>query len=59
MGISGTLTFDPGETTKTITIIIKGDREAEGKETFFIKLWQADNALLLYDLGVGTIFNDD
>jgi Calx-beta domain/Bacterial virulence factor lipase N-terminal len=56
---SGTLVFAPGETTKTITVIITGDREEEGKETFFIKLWQADNALLLDDLGVGTIFDDD
>jgi hypothetical protein len=56
---SGTLVFAPGETTKTITIFIKGDKEEEGKETFFIKLWQADNALLLDDLGVGAIFDDD
>src|SRR5262249_12957406 len=56
---SGTLVFAPGETTKTITIVITGDKEKEGKETFFIKLWQADNAILLDDLGVGAIFDDD
>jgi hypothetical protein len=56
---SGTLVFAPGETTKTITIVIKGDKEKEGKETFFLKLWQADNAILLDDLGVGAIFDDD
>jgi hypothetical protein len=56
---SGTLIFAPGETTKTITIVIKGDRKEEGKETFFVKLWQAENALLMDDLGVGTIFDDD
>jgi Calx-beta domain len=56
---SGTLVFAPGETTKTITVVIKGDKEEEGKETFFIKLWQADNALLLEDLALGAILNDD
>jgi hypothetical protein len=56
---SGTLVFAPGETTKTITIVIRGDREEESKETFFIHLWAAENALLLDDLGVGTILNDD
>jgi pimeloyl-ACP methyl ester carboxylesterase len=56
---SGTLVFAPGETTKTITIVIKGDKKKEGKETFFVKLWQADNALLLDDLALGAIFDDD
>lgn len=56
---SGTLIFAPGETTKTITIVIKGDKKKEGKETFFVKLWQADNALLLDYLALGAIFDDD
>jgi Calx-beta domain/Bacterial virulence factor lipase N-terminal len=56
---SGMLVFAPGETTNTITIVIKGDREEEGKETFFVNLWQAENALLVDDLGVGTVFDDD
>src|SRR5262249_26402344 len=56
---SGTLVFVPGETTKTITIVIKGDKEREEKETFFIELWGADNAFLLHGLGVGAIFDDD
>ena len=56
---SGTLDFAPGEMTKTITIVIKGDKEVEGKETFFISLWAAENALLLDDLGVGVVFDDD
>ena len=56
---SGTLVFAPGETTKTITIILMGDKTKEANETFFIELWQADNALLSDDLGVGTIFDDD
>src|SRR5262249_15772252 len=57
--ISGTLVFAPGETTKTITIYITGDREAEDKETFFVELSQAENAILRDALGMGTIFDDD
>lgn len=56
---SGTLVFAPGETTKTITIHIVGDKKEEEKETFFVGFWQADNAILWDDLGVGAIFNDD
>jgi len=58
-GASGTLVFAPGETTKTITIIITGDKVKEDKESFFVELSQADNAVLLDGLGVGTIFDDD
>jgi hypothetical protein len=56
---SGTLVFAPGETIKTITIFIIGDKKTEEKETFFVKLWQADNAILLFDVGIGAIFDDD
>ena len=56
---SGTLVFAPGETTKTITIYITGDREREDKETFFVELSQPENAILLDALGIGTIFDDD
>jgi hypothetical protein len=56
---SGTLVFAPGETTKTVTIIITGDKKKEDKESFFVELSQADNAVLLDGLGVGTIFDDD
>jgi len=56
---SGTLVFAPGETAKTITIVITGDKKKEEKEAFFIELWEAENALLSDDLGVGTIFDDD
>jgi Calx-beta domain-containing protein/virulence factor lipase-like protein len=56
---SGTLVFAPGETTKTITIIITGDPTKEDKESFFVELSQADNAVLLDGTGVGTIFDDD
>jgi hypothetical protein len=35
---SGTLTFAPGETSKTITVLVYGDRVPEPNETFFVNL---------------------
>jgi hypothetical protein len=57
--ISGTLTFAPGETSKTVTIQVKGDRKREANETFFLNLSGVVNALLEDDQGIGTIENDD
>ena len=57
---TGTLTFAPGETTKTITIEVKGDSKRESNETFSLELFAASsNALLPDALGIGTILNDD
>ena len=36
---SGTLTFAPGETTKTITIEVKGDSKKEADERFYLDLF--------------------
>ena len=36
---NGTLTFAPGETTKTITIEVKGDSKKEANETFYLDLY--------------------
>lgn len=57
---SGTLTFSPGQTSKTITVNVKGDKTVEGNETFFVRLFNAStNALILDELGLGLILNDD
>ncbi|HEX5447113.1 MAG TPA: FG-GAP-like repeat-containing protein [Pirellulales bacterium] len=56
---SGTLTFAPGETTKTITVLVKGDKKSEADESFFVNLSNAKGALLDDDQGEGTILNDD
>ena len=57
---SGTLTFAPGETTKTITIEVKGDSKKEANETFFLDLFgNSSNSLFTKSRGVGTILNDD
>jgi hypothetical protein len=56
---SGSLTFAPGETTKSITVPVKGDRKKEASETFYLNLSGALNALLADSQGLGTILNDD
>jgi hypothetical protein len=57
--ISGTLTFAPGETTMTITVVINPDKKKDADETFFVDLGGAVNALLLDDQGFGLILSDD
>ncbi|HUE71543.1 MAG TPA: Calx-beta domain-containing protein, partial [Pirellulaceae bacterium] len=57
---TGTLTFNPGETTKTITIEVKGDNKKEANETFYLDLFDSSsNSLLAKNRGIGTILNDD
>jgi hypothetical protein len=57
---SGTLTFAPGETTKTITVVVKGDKKKESNETFFVNLSDpSSNALISDAQGIGTILDDD
>jgi hypothetical protein len=57
---TGTVTFNPGETSKTITVEVYGDRNREANETFFVDLFgNSNNSLLTKARGVGTILNDD
>ncbi len=57
---TGTLTFAPGETTKTITIEVKGDSKKEANETFYLDLFgNSSNSLFTKSRGLGTILNDD
>jgi hypothetical protein len=57
---SGTVTFAPGETTKTITVSVKGDKKNEPDEWFAVDLSGASsNALISDPQGIGWILNDD
>ena len=57
---SGTITFAPGETVKTITISVKGDSKREANEVFYLDLFGlSSNALFTKNRGIGTILNDD
>jgi hypothetical protein len=57
--VSGTLTFFPGDTTKTIPVTINSDSVSEPTKTFVINLSSPAGAILLNTQGVGTILNDD
>jgi len=56
---SGQLTFNPGETTKTIVVSVVGDTLGESNETFFVNLNFSTNSNIIRFRGTGTILNDD
>jgi CSLREA domain-containing protein len=52
---SGTLAFAPGETTKTVSVVVNSDAEAEPVETFALNLSNPSNVSLARAQGTGTI----
>jgi hypothetical protein len=56
---NGTLTFNPGDLTKTVGVTINGDVNFETNETFVVNLSTAVNATIADNQGAGTIQNDD
>src|SRR5262249_24494256 len=56
---SGSLTFPPGETDKTVTVSVVGDRLGEAEETFQVNLSGATNATISDSAAVGTIVDDE
>jgi Calx-beta domain/Bacterial Ig domain/FG-GAP-like repeat/Bacterial cadherin-like domain len=57
---SGTVTFAPGETSKTIKVLIQGDTKFETDQTLKVNLIEATNAALAAQTAaIGTIRNDD
>ncbi|MFB2968178.1 Calx-beta domain-containing protein, partial [Aerosakkonema sp. BLCC-F183] len=56
---SESITFNPGETNKIISVAVKGDIKVEGNENFFVNLIGVANANIADRQGVGTIINDD
>ncbi|MBX9585016.1 MAG: glycoside hydrolase family 9 protein [Gemmataceae bacterium] len=56
---SGTLTFAPGETSKTVRVTTTDDTLTEGDETFRLVLSAPTDATLADDTGVGTIADND
>jgi Calx-beta domain/PA domain len=55
---SGTVTFTPGQTSRTFTVAIKGDTEDESDETFLVNLSAPTNASIADGQAVGTIIDD-
>jgi Ca2+-binding RTX toxin-like protein len=56
---SGTLTFAPGETVKTVVVDITDDGAAEGSETFALNLVNASGAVILDNQAVARIGTSD
>lgn len=57
---TGTLSFSPGETTKTFTIQVKSDSIREADETFCVGLFDSSsNTFFTNVYASGTILNDD
>jgi hypothetical protein len=56
---SGTLVFQPGVWSQTITITVKSDRTREPDETFTVEIFNAVGASVVDAVATGTILNDD
>jgi subtilisin-like proprotein convertase family protein len=56
---SGILTFAPGATSQTVTVVVNGDTQLEPNETFLVNLSDAAGAAAARGVGFGTIVNDD
>jgi hypothetical protein len=54
-----TLTFSPGQTSKTVGVAVMGDTVCEATETFYLNLISPSNASITDSQGAGTITNDD
>ena len=59
VGASGSITFAPGEKSKTITVVVLGDTATEGNETFTVLLSNPVGATIVDGSGVGTITDDE
>ncbi|MEA2329448.1 MAG: large repetitive protein [Thermoanaerobaculia bacterium] len=56
---SGTLTFAPGEISKTVTVPVVRDKIADPDETFTLRLSDAPGATILKSTGTATILESD
>jgi hypothetical protein len=56
---AGTVSFAPGQTSRTVSVPVVGDAAAEGDETFFVNLTSAANAVIVDGQARGTVQDDD
>src|SRR6185295_4603472 len=59
LAVSGTLTFQPGETSKSVSVSVLGENVGEADETFFVDLADPAGGDTRYERGVGTILTDE
>ena len=53
------LSFAPAEISKTINVLVNGDKQIEANENFSVTLSNPSNATITKALATGTILNDD
>jgi ELWxxDGT repeat protein len=56
---TGSLTFAPGESAKSIDVAVRGDTTPENNETFFVNLKNASGATLMKPSAFAVIDDDD
>src|SRR5206468_5515400 len=56
---SGNVTIAVGQTTKTFTVAVLGDRSAEPTENFVVNISAESNGLIVDSQGIGTIVDDE
>src|SRR5262249_30099300 len=56
---SGSMTFAPGQTSQSVTVLANGDTLAEPDETLALNLSSPSGATLSRSAGTGTVVNDD
>jgi hypothetical protein len=56
---NGGLTFPAGQTNRTVSVSVIGDRGPEPTERFFLRIVGASNAPIADGVGIGTIVDDD
>ena len=56
---AGDVTFAPGVTSRTVTVLVKGDRLAESSESFHVRLTSPTNGFLVDASGTGAIVDDE
>ena len=56
---SGQVSFQPGETSRAVSVVVNGDVLNEPDEIFMVQLSDAVHAVIEDDQGLATILNDD
>src|SRR5262249_30584457 len=59
LATSGVFSIQPGQTSRTISVPVRGDTLPEATETFLLNLSHVSNATVVRGQGIGRIFNDD
>ncbi|MBF0111041.1 MAG: cadherin-like domain-containing protein [Magnetococcales bacterium] len=56
---NGTITFNPGETSKTVSVPLVADNSDEGNESFKLLLHTVSGAVIEDDTGIAQVTDDD